>query len=438
MEWRTHDMNMLDYLAKKKGETMLLDEHPFANASSSFKTAYCFGLAVLVYGYKDQIPVTVECFSSILSNIHFDLKQQEILATQVKKNFEIKISNTFQKITTKNEQYCFIADLYRISFFGLISPTFSRDIIEGYCQVFNFSSEEKAFLTEFCELGYKTTEQLRNNSLSYYDTKLDKAIEAYKTFMMHGYSVSTTILQYIYPAFSISYDVEDFKLDDGSILRYESNLHIKGTFTISNCSTVVIDHAKVTLDGSINVNNGKIIIRNSHVIVNSCPEDYAIFVENSPIIKIEDSIIDCKQKAGFLFQNSGQLRLQATTISNTPNVYAISFYGNSAEIITSTFENCHHGALSNNATRELFIASTNFINCHNKHGGAIHSRSLVDVTVYNCTFQNCHADYIGAAVYFSTLNFGQSVLGCHFDNCTPTDSILFNQYDNKLIDTGLI
>ena len=64
-------MNVLDYLTQKQN-THTPQKHPLAQHASSFKYNYCFGLSVLVYGYKDQLPATLACFSSILNEIHLD------------------------------------------------------------------------------------------------------------------------------------------------------------------------------------------------------------------------------------------------------------------------------------------------------------------------------------------------------------------------------
>ena len=418
-------MNVLEYLSQKKSNVSV-HSHPMAQTSNSFKYTYCFGLAVLVYGYKNQLPVTLECFSSILKSINLDKEQQAKLPLQVKKHFDLKINDVFSQITKKNEQYCFIADLYRIAFFGLISPTFCHDIIEGYTQVFNFTNSEKTFLKKFTDLGYQTSDELKKQTLSYYDTKLDSAVSLYKNFILAGYHISTVLLEYIYPSFSLTNELDGLILGDGSIKRFESNIRINGDIQISNCSTLVFDHANITLNGNIHINNGKIILRHSTLSIQNAKGDYCLNILNAPSNRIENTTIDSNSKCGFLNQESGQLKLQNSTIKNSNIGYAICFTGNSADINTSTFEYCKNGALFNHASKELFIASCNFINCINVHGGAIHSRSIADTTVYNCNFHNCHAQYIGGAVYFVNLKYGQSVIHCNFQNCTPADSVLFN------------
>ena len=153
-------------------------------------------------------------------------------------------------------------------------------------------------------------------------------------------------------------------------------------------------------------------------------------IEDTPNIRIEHSTIDCNNQTSFLQQNNGQLKLRNSYIKNTIQKPAIDFSGNSADISKSSFDNCKSGAFLNTSKKELFIGSCSFSNCHNMHGGAIHSHSLANTTIYNCNFQDCHAKYLGGAIYFANLKYGQSVIQCKFENCTPTDSNLFNVYTN--------
>ena len=101
-------MNVLEYLAHKKTETLTSNSHPLAHNSATFKYNYCLGLGVLVYGYKDQLPITLECFSSILNSLHMDQEQRKKIPLQIRNNFDLKMTEVFQAITSKSEQYCFI------------------------------------------------------------------------------------------------------------------------------------------------------------------------------------------------------------------------------------------------------------------------------------------------------------------------------------------
>lgn len=424
-----NNMNVLDYLTKKKNN-LVPHTHPFAQSTENFKYNYCFGLSVLVYGYKEQMPPTLDCFSSILNKIQLDEKIQEKLPSYVKNNFDLKINDVFRKIDTKDAQYCFVSDLYRLSFFGLISPTYSHDIIEGYIQVFNFSQSEKLFLKQFTELAFQTLDEIEKETLSYYDTKLETATLLYQNFKAAGYQISSPILEYIYPGFCISTEIKDFVLNDGSVRRYESQLHVSGDIIVSNCSTLIIEHAKVLVEGSFLVENGRILIKHSDILIKQANTRHFITIKNSPAIIIEDSHINCNHQCAFLRQDSGHLKFKHATVKNTITDYGIIFSGGSADINASNFEHCEAGAILNQAQKDLFIGDSTFYDCNSVQGGAILSQSLSDTTIYNCIFKNCHARYLGGAIYFEHLKYGQNVSKCNFENCTPKENYVFNDYSS--------
>lgn len=428
-------MQVLDYLNQKKN-TVLNARHPLLQCSHIFKKNYAFGLAALVYGTKDQFPVTLEFFSSILNSLQVDIDTQEKLETLVQHHFDAKIQEVFRAITTKDEQYCFIADLLRLTYFGMISNVYANELIEGYMQVFNFSNTEKNFIKNFTDIGCQVYEEKKKQNTPYTTTatpeeKEDSALRMYEYFTGTGYEISPSVLSYIYPKFSIDSTFQSLTLEDGRFHRITSNTYIDGFVKVGNSSTLVLDHASVWINGPILINYGKVIIKNSDIHIGDTSHTFAVLIENSPSFCIENSKIDCQNQSAFLCQKSGHLKIQQSVISNTSGEYSIEFSGAIADINTTEFLNCQNGAVKNLATQELFIASCQFTNCQSIHGGAIHSKSNASSTIYNCRFKNCHAKYIGGAVYFAQLRYGQSVLQCTYENCTPPDSILFNNYERK-------
>ena len=423
-------MQILDYLNQKKN-TFQKSEHPMQQHSQSFKYNYAFGLAVLVYGSREQLPITLECLSSILNSLQIDNDTQEKLSSQVQNHFDLKIQEVFRAITSKDEQYCFIADLLRLTYLGMISNIYANELIEGYMQVFHFSNAEKNFIKNFTDLGCQIYKEIQKQNTSYLDTREDSAIRMYQHFITAGYEISPSVLSYIYPDFSLDTTYQNLILDDGRLHRITSNTYVDGIIQVSNASTLVFDHATVWINGPIKADYGKIIIKNSDIHIRNTTDEYAIIIENTPTFCIEDSTLDCHNLSSLLYQKSGHLKIQQSSISNTLGNYGILFSGATANINTSGFTNCGNGAVKNLATQEFFLASCHFDNCQSVHGGAIYSGSTAPSTIYNCQFQNCHAKYIGGAVYFAQLRYGQSVLQCTYENCTPVDSILFNNYDNK-------
>lgn len=422
-------MQILDYLNQKKIDMVPQTPHPLLHNSYTFKSNYAFGLAVLVYGAKEQLPITTEYFSSILDSLQIDNNTQKKLEAQVHNHFDLKIQEVFRSISTKDEQYCFIADLLRLTYFGTISNVYASELVEGYMQVFNFSNTEKNFIKGFTDIGCQVYEERQKNNSSYIDTKEDSAIRMYHFFTETGFAISSPILSYIYPDFSLDTTLKSLILEDGKLHHITSNTYIDGSVLVSNTSTLLFDHASVWINGPIKSDYGKIIIKNSDIHIINTMDDYAIFIENSPSFCIDNSKIDCENHCAALFQKSGHLKIQQSAILNTWGQYAITFSGTVANINTTNFSNCRNGAIKNLSTQEFFLASCQFMDCQSIHGGAIYSNSTVSSTIYNCQFKNCHAKYIGGAVYFAQLRYGQSVMQCNFENCTPADSVLFNNYE---------
>lgn len=423
-------MQILDYLNQKKNMVPKVS-HPLLQCSHTFKNNYAFGLAVLVYGSKEQLPVTLDCLSSILNNLQIDGDTQRKLESQVHNHFDLKIQEVFRSIALKDEQYCFIADLLRLAYFGMISKIYANELIDGYMQVFNFSNTEKNFIRNFTDLGCQIYEEKQKQTTSYTDTKEELAIRMYQLFTETGYEISPSILSYIYPDFSLNTTFRNLILEDGKLHRIISNTYIDGPILVSNSSTLLFDHASIWINGPITADYGKIMIKNSDIHITNTAEHYAVLIENSPSLCIENSTIDCQNHSAFLCQKSGHLKIQQSAILNTCEEYGILFSGTIADIHTTKFSHCKNGAIKNLATQEFFLASCQFTDCQSIHGGAVYSNSTASSTIYNCQFQDCHAKYIGGAIYFAKLRYEQSVLQCSYENCTPTDSVLFNNHERK-------
>lgn len=426
---RVEPMQILDYLNQKKMDTIPKTPHPLLQSSYTFKSNYAFGLAVLVYGAKEQSPATIECFSSILDSLQIDNSTRKKLENYVHNHFDFKIEEVFRSISTKDEQYCLIADLFRLTHFGMLSNVYSSEIIEGYMQVFNFSNTERNFIKGFTDMGCQVYLERQKQNSSYIDSKEDSAIRMYNYFTETGYEISPSILTYIYPGFSLDTTFRNLVLDDGRLHRITSNTYIDGSVLISNASTLLLEYANIWINGPIKADYGKIIIKNSDIHITNTIDDYAIYIENSPSFCIENSKIDCENHCAFLYQKSGHLKIQQSAILNTQKQYAITFSGAVTNINTTHFFHCENGAVKNLSTQEFFLASCQFEDCRSVHGGAIYSNSAASSTIYNCQFQNCHAKYIGGAIYFAQLRYGQSVIQCNYENCTPADSVLFNNYE---------
>ena len=93
----------------------------------------------------------------------------------------------------------------------------------------------------------------------------------------------------------------------------------------------------------------------------------------------------------------------------------------------TTLTDCVNSGVRIKDEGKLIVDDCEFVNCIAEHGGAIYTNSLSDSIITNCRFDNCQGKYLGGAIYFEYEKFGQEIYRCEYNNCTPEDSIVFNE-----------
>lgn len=427
-------MNILDYLDSKETKSLII-EHPFVNRTSEFKSAYCFGIATLAFGYKKNLPDIEKSFSALLRNMDVDEKKEKQIISSVYTVFDFKITEVFEKISDKIEQYCFVADLYKIANGSLLSPTYCQDIIDGYMRAFRFSKTEKTFFKDFMACASESETLAQSVMMVKRDQKeriLAEAKQAYETFQNGEYSIPYRLLQYMFPEFHREKRIENLVLSAGENIIIDFPAEFFGKIELHNGSSLVIKNTTVIFHTAIKVNGGKICIKDSEIKIESCAEDSFINIEETTLCQISNSEIDCREKTAFLQQEGGNLYLAETIIKNTENKSAIVFNGKDINIETASFLNCKNGAIWNDATGDMYLKKCKFSYCSREHGGAVYSRSIHDTIIEDCYFEHCIAQYLGGAVYFQNRKYGQWVENCKIEECAPKDSCVFNEYNYKL------
>lgn len=441
-------LNILDYLNKKQPRKQD-GLHPFHRASSSFKYIYCYGIGILAFGYKNSSSDTITIFKELLSKIQLNDVNHEKLISSIKTNFDFKLQDVFRTIRKKEEQYCFIGDLFYITNHSQLSPTYTQDIIEGYMQVFGLHSIEKEFLKSFCL--YAASEEknaepnknaLQNKLISSYYKLYDTVVEKsenkfislarilYQNFLEQGYFISYKMAIYLFPNFTLEESFHSISIDQGKTLTLDYPAYLYGTTVLKNCSTLIVENITLHINGNILIESGKLFIKNSDIIIDDCMEDFAILVKETTSIVIENSTINCNYKSAFLSQENGYLSFINSKIRNTTKDRALKFSGHSVTIENCSFENCLDGGILNHATNHMLVEHCSFLNCHAEHGGGIYSKSLYQVNINSCDFSSCRANYLGCGIYFVNKKYGQQVLDCHFHDCSPSDSLVFNEYND--------
>lgn len=449
-------MNILDYLSEKQ-TTSTNNTHPFINASYNFKYLYCYGLGTLAFGYKNNHSDAIATFKSLLVKIQLENLDEDKLITSIKNEFDFKLQDVFRSIRNKEEQYCFIGDLFYIANHANLSPTYSHDIINGYMQIFALDSVEKDFLKRFC--SYAAQEENRNlssqmhfsNKLvsSYYnsynltnynmerkegeknatpDTYLPLARSLYRQFLEGGYFLSYKIATYLFPSFTLQESFHSLQIDQGKTVILDYPCYLHGTTIIKNGSALIIKDSNVRIKGNIFIESGKFFIKNSDIVVEGCEENYIVSISETTSVKIENSTVNCNFTAAFLNQDTGCLTLTNSHIKNTTRERAINFAGYSMDLKNCTFSNCMAGGIYNEATRHMSVENCTFSNCEAEHGGGIYSKSLSPSNIASCHYTSCKASYLGSGIYFVNKKNGQKVTNCSFELCSPSDSLVFNDY----------
>lgn len=407
-------MDLLSFIKEKHNSNNQV-VHPFAYRDVNFKYLYCFGLGVVACGSMKAMTEIRQYLDQIVDSMLLTANYKDKIIIDINNNFDYKINDVFELLITKEERYCFAADLYRISNKSLWAQDYCENIIDIYMQIFHFVKEERNFFQEFMLLSEK------NNK--------EKAMELYRDFTGEGFRISYRLLQYMFPDFLLEETYESIVLEHGSRLILDKPTKILGNVTIQSGASLVIDGATVKLTGTIFVSDGKLTIKNADIFVKDCKEEYAFVVANTALVIIEDTIIDCNFKSGMMKQSSGHLVINNTTIQNTKFSRGITFTGRSLIMNGVTMQDCLAGGIHNLENSEMDIDDCNFYNCNAEHGGAIYSDSLESVSISNSKFQNCNAKYLGGAVYFTYMKYGQTVSNCELLNCIPKDSNLFNVYN---------
>lgn len=428
------NLNILDYLDSKETTNQVV-KHPLADKADEFKSIYCFGIATLAFGYKKNLPDIGRCFSKLLRSMEVDEKKEKQIISSVYTVFDFKITEVFEKICDKTEQYCFVSDLYKIANGSLLSPTYCQDIIEGYMRAFSFTKEEKNFFKEFMACSaekQKINESMMMVKKAQEEKILKEAVNSYETFQENGCRIPYVMLKYMFPGFDRKEKMEDLLLLDGEKIIIDYPVEIFGRIELKNGSSLLIENTTVIFHCPFNIDGGKVCIKDSKILIEECLEESFINIEETTLCHIENSEIDCKGKTAFLHQNGGNLKIMKSVIEDTSGKSAITFLGKDINIEETSFLHCQNGAVWNDAQGGMKLRSCRFSYCNREHGGAVYSRSIHDSQIDNCSFYHCVAKYLGGAVYFQSRKYGQWVDNCTIEECAPGDSYIFNDYCYKL------
>lgn len=393
-------------------------QHPYAQAELSFQYLYCFGLGVMAMGNIRAITELQDYFGTILDEIHLPMKQREQIIVDINNYFEFRLTEVIQRVQRKEERYSFILDLYRLYNLSLWSQDFCLQIMENYIQLFHFSEEERQFFQTF------------NDAMKQDDCAL--AIQAYETFLDQGYEISYATLKHFFSDFVLEANYGSVIVAAGDTLFIDRPTRIDGDIVVERGGSLLLYGADLRMQGVIRIDGGRFRMQDASVWIENCEEDYWLQLHGTAVVQIERTEVDLGLQCGLLSQDSGRLIMSDSRILHAAKAYMIHFSGFSAKLSHCHFRHGRVGLLSIRDAARMCVEECVFIEGTAEYGGAVYSDSIGNVMIDRCRFERCQAKYLGGAIYFKYLKYGQLVRDCICNACEPEQDPIFHIYSDDV------
>lgn len=408
-------MDVLGYLKERQNELERID-HPLSHRDLSFRYLYAFGVGVLALGDMKAITELQDKYKFFLECISIPKGKRDSLMIDINNHFEYRLMECIRILKTKEVQYCFFSDLYKLMQWSVWSVEYCNKVVKNFYDIFHMSESEIHFFEKFSEAAY--ARNLENAKVLYHD------------FTDAGFDISYQILQYFYPEFYDEVSYKDIVVKAGKTLHMDKPTHVSGDIVVERGGSLLLEGADLQIAGNITVNGGRIRMNNSKIHVISCKRNIFLKVEDAAVVHIENSEIDCNHQCGFLEQNTGRLLIEESEFMQSKFQRMIQFSGIFAKITRCSFEDGLAGFIEVTDSAQMHIEKSEFSNANAEYGGAFFSSSIDNVAIYDCSFRNCIASYLGGAVYFKYQKLGQVVKDCVCRMCEPEESVIFNVYED--------
>lgn len=416
-------MDILEYLKKRQSELEYVS-HPMSDKTEGFKYLYCYGLGVMAVGHMKAITELQTYFDKLLDSICISQKSRNQIIVDINNYFDFRISEFFRVISTKEVQYCFMSDIYKIYRLSLWSQEYCKGILDNYLKVFRFSQAECAFFENFNDAAQ--------------EKNIKKAVACYREFQNQGYDMSYQTLVYFFPEFELEEYYNDINIKTGKTVVLDKPTIIEGDISIERGGSLLIIGAFVNIKGHIHTVGGRVRLKDARIKVEECSSRYLMDFKETAVVHIENSFIDCGRNCGLLRQEAGRLIISGSEIRRTAKERAISFNGLSFLIENTQFDSNMAGSVELFGCAKMLMRQCTFNDSSAEYGGAIQSESIGNTKIEKCNFNRCSAVYLGSAIYFKYQKFGQYVKECICNDCTPGGGSLpwgaeiFNVYDDDL------
>lgn len=391
------------------------ERHPMADTDQSFKYLYCFALGVMAMGNMRAITELQPYYDELLEKLQLQNHLRERIIADVNNELENRLTDVLQQLCRKEERYCLILDLYQMQALALWSEDFCHGILENYLQVFHLSDVECRFLRTF-----ETAAR---------EEDVAGAVAAYERFHGQGYEISYRTLKYFFPAFKRTASFAGMTIHAGETVTLDGPVEIHGDIVVERGGSLLLYGTQMHMQGGIRLQGGRIRFRDATVHVTECKQKYFLELQDTTVVQIENTEIDCGGCCGLLSQKGGRLIVKQSRLLHSAGASMLRFAGSSGLIERTNLEQGSEGLLYLEKAARMHIIRCVFLEGSRDYGGGIYSDSIGKVVVSDSRFIQCRAKYLGGAVYFKYHKYGQIVENCKVKQCQPEEQPFFHTYE---------
>lgn len=412
-------MVITDILTKfnRKKKAWLSPKHPLFLMDIEQKKIYCAGIFAQAALNKS---------ASTLNNFELERLMVRGLGLEPKDIAQVIRLATEEHRLTDSILFCVKDDLMKYLYLmDLINISLRKDEI---------TNEEREAINRYVVLFKLPTSNLQliwSFVQSAYENNLDDCIRVFAKMREASLPLTMTELKYYMPDMEYVTEIVNKSVQIGKETRIVDACTIKEKLIVPKDSTLILDHANIYLYGTIIVDGGTLIIRDT-VINNKCENSTSLIeVKSFSDVQIENSVLDCRYSGSAINQKNGNLRVKNTKFYHTTKSSALKFWGKQLEISACSFHRCfttENGAAIQIQQAQGSISNCTFSDCEAKNGGAIYANAIVMITC--CSFKNCYALEHGGAIFYND-EIKSNILDCQYIECFPEGEEIIQYLHDK-------
>jgi hypothetical protein len=397
----------LDTLTKlnNKKKMWISPKHPLFFENIDFKIKYAAG--VFVHAGKNNTVNTLNNFElQRLLNKGLGLSSKEMARVihEAKGQEEI-VGDLIKILDDPIKKYLFLLDLSSVSMRSTSLSDEEKDSMKTYCEFLHINQEEFVLLNEFVKCS------------SNFDS--DNCIKIFEQMLNKDMAITMSELKYYIPEIAYVTKIDSKIIKKGMNLRLVDNCEIRETIIVPRGTSLYIANAVIHMHGTIVVDGGNLIIRDSKLINKKEDNESLIIVKNYSEVEVYNTHFECRYMGSAIDQDNGKLKVFDSKFFHTTKKSAIRFWGTDIQVFDSLFHDCltnKDGAALKIEQGSGIIKGCTFENCEAKNGGAIDTRD--GITILESKFYRCSAKEYGSAIFYHG-EVKSNVSNCEYIDCIP-------------------